>query len=814
MGEGDADKPKIIIAGSGWDPKKIKEVAEKTKVGERALSEPTETKARFSPPGMSVRDLYNTAVFGKEEEERNSAYGELHRRIKTAEEDVSIGFSRQMVKDTLVQTLEESSWDNFYGNLLRRGSNQENECQGVDSYKDGNLGGLMNMIYQMTADVASAQGAIRKLGKDEVDGLTPDQKRWLAEKMGGTDDALELFNRRNSALRAKVLTLIGFSPDVNLAELVGKHPRSEGEEEYQRVKYGDVIEQMAKKLKEAQTEGYQQQAELMGEFLTQLEKAFKGESLDVKPKTKEEQLWDVRKELDDLEAQRIDWQNSQELIGSVLKLEAKCLSKNVDDDIKKEIRTRLAVWDSARLMRRASGFITDNPTRDLTVPDAVVSANLRGHGIGRAETEWVLLADRGKVETKRGARTNVEYGEVKAGETVTLSEATTLAWDLLETINSNRYRDVLIEIGAARPDELYEDPANKGRPKVVNFFQDTKDEACLKRRNIVKGWVLQRLGGGINIQLATDSKRYSEKQLKEMGHKNYVAQKAVEIAENHAVSVLQPSRWNSNVRGGRLFVNDENYGGNDHLAECIHIWNWRKERDEAMRDRGPGDTIKYVPGWGDSWISVGNNTTAVAECTAENMVDDYHRGPDPLLGRFVNTDGTFAGGDGIVAYATTKLVRYWLLKKEMLKAQYEPQDISEDFLRSINVYFTAAESTFSQEKASDPNTNLRWWWVTHTLMNSMSNLNTKWENNAYSDFESAVTTPLSILDRSDFNTEREYNSEVEKSKFITKAQYDSAVRWIHMRGKRFVQELVRQERGMPTILDRILGGGGGARKGR
>lgn len=854
----DQETPRIIVAGKGWDPKKIKEVAEKTKVGEGVLPEPAETKVRFGPPGMSVRDLYNTAVFGKEEEERNSAYGELHRRIKTAEDDMSIGFNRQVVKDTLVQTLEESTWDNFYRKLLVRGSNQENEAQGVTSYKDQRLGGLMNMIYQMTADVASAQGAINKLGEDDVDRLAPDQKKWLTEKMGGTDDALEVFNRRNAAIRANVLTLIGFSPDVNLAELVGKHPKSEGEADYDAAKREgkpryEVPQFENDEIRKEYEEFAKEETRKMNEMVERLVEGL-GTNIDYEREINYliENGQDARSYIlgimDKIEESAADWTQSENLGKMFLRLENSLgiIDKNKDklgDDLRKEIEARIKVYDSSRLMKRSGLWIEQNPGGDINIGAAVITAKIRRHLIENEEARFFLFGDyQSKTERRDFLNANgtkfknpndeeitLNWNENTNGD-LTTSEGTSMAWDLLEKINSWKYRDVLRLIYEKEEEEkrekrrkgeattppvrvedfykeLYQtqgegnrkqiryydvtlDDGNHVRramPEVVNFFQDGDNE----RRGKVKGLVIAQLSGTgytenekVNFRKelikSLKGRGIAEDQLEgiidaEIKRREDFAWKSVRLAESMAIATIETSRWNTQMKGGgRLFIDDERYGENDQPAECEHFREWRVGRPK--RDRGIEVTIPMIPGFGDSCL--GMNTKKVIEITDMNWALDRNRGPYALYTEYFDEDNVLEKMS-LTNYAAIVLRRNITLKNELVKESFDPgKDLgitetstSIEALKKNVVLFTNANKTLSAQRQAELDLAAIWVYHIHEFASSETGKAAGWNPNTLEQLRRAVCEkPLAeYLDP--YDIEQQELAETGQLTFINKEQW-------------------------------------------
>jgi len=372
-------------------------------------------------------------------------------------------------------------------------------------------------------------------------------------------------------------------------------------------------------------------------------------------------------------------------------------------------------------------------------------------------------------------------------------------------------KEAKVDAGETREDlfgweQVGEDKSWVWVPKIINFFQDTSPEGMV-RREAVKQWVYSNMGK-IDIKRVQDSSNYTNAQVEEMKKYNRDIDDAIRIAENFEISVFQANRWNTKVNGGRLFVDDEDLLGNDQLAECIYLPAWRTSRDRDVRDRGPMLTIDHVPGFGGSFLDKGDNTTRYSEAAffkfpdgsrSLGYVDNYNRGPTPTLSTIINSDGLFASADGMTSYVVSSMIRYITLKLELTKMQAnKPGEITASSILPINVLFSTAHKSFSEEKANNPNSNLRWWWVVHVLENSLG-VQSEWALNdaAYKDLRRAVTTPLSRED---------------DSAFISGEQYEAAVKYValhEMRARYGWGRTLSERPGIFEQLQGMLSGGGG-----
>jgi len=562
---------------------------------------------------------------------------------------------------------------------------------------------MVKSLVMLVANQTSVQGLVRKMG--------PDPSRWdweyVASKIvsGSPGSAMERFDFRRMSMEPEFQDLMGLA-NYNLVELVSG-PAEDGEAAggtrgrrgaTRDGGGGDVVEAVDR----------------LGRVMRREQEATMDE---LRGLTKEQQLQMVRPMLDEIERSTVDYMNEPIVRGKIIRLDESARAEGLmHPDVAKEVKARVALHDLSRLMRRANGWIDKNPTGDLTVGNAVQMASSRGHTIEGEQVHFFLKGQYERVTTLQrrdvrvGGRTErAQWRQVEGLRSLEMSQGVAMAWDLLEKINSRDYQKILALMKAdgrvgRDVEDLFSDREISG---VTNFFQDSE----FRRRDVVKKWVMQQMGGGHDIaEVRRRRPPVPPETIAVMEQRNKEVTKFIQLAENMAVVAMQPSRWNTGVNGGHLFSN-ESYGANDQLAEVIHFRNWRKSR--AGRNRGGDISINQIPGWGDSWFGLNTKGKVVVECNGIDPEND-DLGPAALYTDYIkDSPADYSGGDSLSAFASTKLTRYNALQGLFKDTEVKAGTITEAFLESANVYFTDAEKSFSDERFE--NLDLRFWWIAQVV---------------------------------------------------------------------------------------------------
>lgn len=691
---------------------------------------------------VDINELYRRMLDDEDEAVRDASYGELSGKIRKAESSHII--DRHSIQVDIQSILKHSTWedgpDNFYHRIIEKGQARERAMSSDKGYVDGGYAGLYRALYGAAADSASAQGAQRRLLGE--DGLVPpdDVSGWLGEKMGSMSEGERIYERRQQVVERKAMTLMGYPPDIDLAKFVGTDYIPSGDADYMAARYdtsGFTSSQLGalEELNRGMAGRYEQKNNMALQGIL-AEMAQSGRSVrmtELENMNEQQQHARVRDILHRLENSPADWRTNQ-LMGEYLVRLENSIDMLKSEEMKKEVRARLSVYDMSRLMRRANGWIDPNAQGDVNIIGAITNANIANHIIEREEVEFFLLGDfrdkDNKLATKeketteqkgkRGGKSKdlVWYFNEKGTE-LELSRGIALAWDFLETINSKHYPKVIEHLENEGVLEGGQKIKGQGKNDIVNFFQDTKvnkkDPRAdgIERRKQVKKWVLGQIAG-IGKEKDLRDKLISEGMseegvAKELEARMDYAEKCIQLAESMAISTLQVSRWNTQTNGGRLFHNDENYGGNDQLAECLYFRNWRHGR--KRRDRGPEFSIQEIPGWGDSWLGIEGNCTEAVDIAAFDREEDRNRGPHAMFTRYLEQDGEYTGKEGMTAYSITKLLRYYKLKSLLTTESFKPGEINIEWLRKHNVFFTASTASLSDERQDK--IDLRAWFSAH-----------------------------------------------------------------------------------------------------
>jgi len=317
------------------------------------------------------------------------------------------------------------------------------------------------------------------------------------------------------------------------------------EEEKIANKFVDSIGRLIEKTREPEkppeaAERLTEAAEKMAGAAEAQARVARGEAVLELPEGREQQRQYVRAILDRIEKSNRDCHDFS-ISTIVQRLEASL--DDMDSEVAREARARLAVHDCSELIKQASGWIArevDKVGPGHTIGSAISEAKRRNHELTRDMVSLFLRKEENKKENLPGL--NVPK-----------------AWNLLQKANFEY-------------EEYVKDKLEKGEEKPPKtYYTDPNAE----RRRAKHELLVEELGGGKKASKVADE----------------AAQKSLQLAEKLTIATLETSVFNRASKSG-----------NDQLAEAIYLKEWREGRKEKGRVRGPRIHEGAIPGFGTSWL--------------------------------------------------------------------------------------------------------------------------------------------------------------------------------------------------------------------
>lgn len=426
----------------------------------------------------------------------------------------------------VLKRVKEQKWDDVYPALMDYAKQKEDETRGVNIRlpEREKYHGVVQAAIEIAGLEVSTQGMRRRESED------PGFEYWLA-KHGKTPE--ELVRDEQAVERGRVLDFRA----VDLPDLVGESLKDEEKERAGMEQQGEdkiagaVLEGM-ERLNKEMAEAIREQGELRLDIL--------------EGKKPEEQRQIARQYLNAIEDSNRDCFD-RAIATHVLRLES---SYNLmHAEVAEEVRARLAVHDSAELMKQAGGLIVRDARKTgpgFTVGSAATEATRRGHALDRETIDLFLR---------------------KGIEGLKIAEA----WDLMQEANFD-YIGFVEEVNRNLPakdrlndTDLELKAGDIGTGKIpTNYHTDDS----LDRKDAVRRLIIEKLGGGGEVK------------------------KSLQLAEKLARASLETSIFNRTVASE-----------NDELGLIIGLRGWRRKRmEQEGRARGPRIHEEAIDGFGTSWL--------------------------------------------------------------------------------------------------------------------------------------------------------------------------------------------------------------------
>lgn len=366
-------------------------------------------------------------------------------------------------------------------------------------------------------------------------------------------------------------------------------------------------------------------------------------TLDIKGLNPEQQRAVLREYLDDIENSHRD---TQDIANAYLVRSLEAALDKMDAKVAREVRARLAVHDCSELMKQANGWIRREAEKvgpGYAIGSAATAAEDRGHALTGSivETFFYEIIDPEKPDTIDNRSYFLPGLDIP------------LAWNQLQDINNReRYDEIVSNLIRGIADKKEQDKLrieenerdDKGKCKI-NFFKDGNP----KRKEMVEGYVIGLILHDSRIPGGLDSSS---------------AKKSFQLAQKLAKASLEESVFDK----GATTVNDQ-------AGEIFGLKEWRKERWEKGRARGPMIHEDAIEGFGSSWIRLStehhDNGSAL---TAEEIV------------KSINKDKV-----NWVYYCTVTVNRYKALSLLILDLEPKPDSATKASLQEAVVYFLTAD---------------------------------------------------------------------------------------------------------------------------
>jgi len=170
-------------------------------------------------------ELVQRTIQEEDEEKIISYKKEIHKRADEAESKQY--FDRQYLKNKILDTTRESSWDTYYDNLITLAQNVENEARGHLGYRDNpRYDGLVEMAVKLAARKTKDEGISRKIDQLRNEGKPQEEiDNYLIRKFGSPKGEERYENNKKVLDRVQIIDFTA----LNLAEMVGADERRKRE---------------------------------------------------------------------------------------------------------------------------------------------------------------------------------------------------------------------------------------------------------------------------------------------------------------------------------------------------------------------------------------------------------------------------------------------------------------------------------------------------------------------------------------------------------------------------------------------------------
>lgn len=547
----DMEEAGAVLAGVGglmkvlWERLRQKRLEEGKPEGRDVWDKAYKKDPYRNLPYVTVRAMFVSGLNeqGKELSPREFENLERSRRMRYLEASSYHVFDQ--LEGDLRNTLIQSDWDNYETHINELAQKMENDAQGVGGYRDNDrIRGAVDDVVSGTILLVRREGL-----KQIADESRPSSER-VRKKLKITD-LTQTMNNLNDQIEQEVLWYPSYRDRlanfVDMETSDQRQQRLENEKATQAAADEDARRKQELQLARARIGAQQppptpQGIDLTGDMGDRFGRGF--ETRLELPPNPDNQRAIVRQILDSIEKSNRDIVMDWSLSSTVKALEGAL--DNMDVGVANEVRARLAVYDSAYLIKQTDGWIA----RSEKIP---------GHIIGTAASE---AKRRGHDLTKHTVETLLKEGL----EGYNIARA----WDLLQDINvvgkDNKYKDYISkaqQAGLITPD-VAKDVSDYTKFKNYSYYTDNN----VVRREAVRSVLVEELGGG------------------------EIGEKSLQLAERLAVASLETSVWNKPAGVG-----------NDQLAEIIWLKDWRTEkRFKIGRAGGPEAHLDFIEGFGNSWL--------------------------------------------------------------------------------------------------------------------------------------------------------------------------------------------------------------------
>jgi len=410
------------------------------------------------------------------------------------------------------------------------------------------------------------------------------------------------------------------------------------------------------------------------------------------PLEKEHQRAVVREYLDRIEKSNRDCHDFS-ISTIVQRLEASL--DDMDPEIAKETKARLAIHDCSELIKQANGWIerkVEEVGPGHTIGSAITEAKRRNHELSR---EMISLFLKEGIPGLRVAE----------------------AWNLLQEANFN-YEEKVEEINRRRRARGEKELSNEGLVRTqeeiekgeypVRFYTDTD----APRKNAVHEYMIEKLG------------------------EDEAAKKSIQLAEKLAIATLETSVFN---RAGEF--------GNDQLGEIIHLREYRRGRRKTGRVRGPRIHEGAIPGFGTSWLRERSQKKLARKIEEGQRIVDI-----PLMADDVLVEEIGEGGHSY--FGTVIVTRYYLLRGLLLDRRPKPMSIDKTLLQTAVVYFNTADKPKTGEKTGE--LRLRVWWLAGVADIALAKEDLEWDADALNELRKAAVLEELSPEAGTFITENQW----------------------------------------------------------